>query len=94
MIWKKKTEVEVEFTEEDYEAEKLKEKIRMYKRRIDSLVSDHNQQKVDDIQFKKEEGQILDEVEEDINKYGFDDMMGNPVEYLKEIFNVEKRDTD
>lgn len=93
MLLKKKTEIEVTLTEEELEIERLKAKVEMYKRRYESLVSDLHQQKLDDARFLKEEQQIADELEEDINKHGFDDQMGNPLEFLDKIFG-EKDEAD
>lgn len=90
MIFKKKTEVEVTLTEEELEVERLKQKVEWYKRRYESLVSDHNQQKVNDSQFLREEQQIAEEVEQDLNKYGFDEQMGEPLKWMEELFNVER----
>lgn len=90
MIFKKKTEVEVTLTDEELEIERLKAKVEWYKRRYEALVSDHNQQKVDDPQFLREEQLIDDEIKADLNKYAFDEQMGKPIEWLEEIFNVER----
>ncbi len=87
MIFKKKTEIEVEVTDTDIEMEKLRAKVEMYKTRYESLLSDLTLQKISDVDFAKEEKEIMDEVEEDINRYGFDDLMGKPMEWMEDLFH-------
>lgn len=87
MLFKKRTEVEVELTEE--EIDNL-EKIEMLRRRFEALHSDHLLNKVSDAQYQREEEIInkeIDDLQRNIN--GFDDMMGHPIEYLDEIFNYK-----
>ena len=67
MIFKKKTEVEIELSEEDLKA---LEKLEMLKKRYESLESDHKLGKVSDKQFKKEEYIISCEIDDLENKQG------------------------
>ena len=89
MLFKKKTEVEVELNAEDVKTLKRLEMLRM---RYESLVSDHNQKKVDDIRYKKEEQIISEELDEVAS--AFDDMMGHPLDYLDDIFHKAVSDCE
>lgn len=89
MLFKKKTEVEVELNDEDVKTLKRLEMLRM---RYEQLKSDHNQKIVDDIRYKEEEQIINEELDEVAS--AFDSMMGHPLDYLDEIFHKAVKDCE
>ena len=91
MLFKKKTEVEVELTEEDIKTLRRLEMLRM---RYESFKSDHNLEKVDDVRYKEEEEIISNELDELEHASAFDEMMGHPLDYLDEIFHKAVNDCE
>ena len=83
MLFKKKTEVEVELNDEDV---KTLKRLEMLRTRYEQLKSDHNQKKVDDIRYKEEEQIINEELDEVAS--AFDSMMGHPLDYLDEAREI------
>lgn len=87
MLFKKKTEVEIETSKED---EEFLEKLNMWKMRYEDLVSNRNLKKIDDARFLMEEQIISDEIaeaEKEKNLKAFDEMMGEPMEMLRKLFD-------
>ncbi len=89
MLFKKKTEVEIELSEDDV---KTLRRLEMLRLRYESLKSDHNLEKVDDVRYKEEEQIINDEIDEVANR--FDEMMGHPLDYLDDIFHKAVSDCE
>lgn len=87
MLFKKKTEVEIETSKED---EEFLEKLNMWKMRYEDLVSNRNLKKIDDARFLAEEKIISDEIaeaEKEKNLKAFDEMMGDPMSMLRDLFH-------
>lgn len=90
MLFKKKTEIEVEIPKED---EEFALKLMKLAERYESLESYLRLNIIDKNRFKEEEKIISDEIaelEKEKNLKAFDDMMGSPMDMLKEIFGDGK----
>lgn len=86
MLFRKKTEIEVETSQED---EEFIEKLMKLAERYENLESYLRLNIIDPKRFKEEEKIISDEIaelEKEKNLKAFDDMMGSPMDMLKEIF--------
>lgn len=86
MLLKRKTEIEVETSQEDKE---FLDKLVSLADRYEHLVSYLRLNIIDPKRFKEEEKIIGDEIaelEEKKNLKAFDEMMGDPMSMLKELF--------
>lgn len=86
MLFRKKTEIEVETSQED---EEFIDKLMILAERYENLESYLRLNIIDPKRFKEEEKIISDEIaelEKEKNLKAFDDMMGSPMDMLKEIF--------
>ncbi len=87
MLFKKKTETEIEVSNEDKE---FIDKLMSLAERYENLESYLRLNIIDPKRFKEEEKIISDEIaelEKEKNLKAFDDMMGQPMDMLKELFN-------
>ena len=87
MLFKKKTETEIEVSNEDKE---FIDKLMSLAERYENLESYLRLNIIDSKRFKEEEKIISDEIaelEKEKNLKAFDEMMGDPMNMLKEIFN-------
>ena len=90
MLFKKKTEIEVETSQED---EEFIDKLMSLAERYENLESYLRLNIIDPKRFKEEEKIISDEIaelEKEKNLKAFDDMMGSPMDMLKELFHDGK----
>ena len=86
MLFRKKTEIEVETSQEDKE---FIDKLMSLAERYENLESYLRLNIIDKKRFQEEEKIISDEIaelEKEKNLKAFDDMMGSPMDMLKEIF--------
>lgn len=86
MLFKKKTETEIEVTNEDKE---FIDKLMVLAERYENLESYLRLNIIDSKRFHEEEKIISDEIaelEKEKNLKAFDEMMGEPMDMLKEIF--------
>lgn len=86
MLFKKKTETEIEVSSEDKE---FIDKLMALAERYENLESYLRLNIIDSKRFKEEEKIISDEIaelEKEKNLKAFDDMMGSPMDMLKEMF--------
>lgn len=86
MLFRKKTEIEVETSQED---EEFIDKLMILAERYENLESYLRLNIIDKKRFQEEEKIISDEIaelEKEKNLKAFDDMMGSPMDMLKEIF--------
>ena len=86
MLFKKKTETEIEVSSEDKE---FIDKLIALAERYENLESYLRLNIIDKKRFQEEEKIISDEIaelEKEKNLKAFDDMMGSPMDMLKEIF--------
>lgn len=87
MLFRKKTEIEVETSQED---EEFIDKLMILAERYENLESYLRLNIIDKKRFQEEEKIISDEIaelEKEKNLKAFDDMMGSPMDMLKELFN-------
>lgn len=87
MLFKKKTETEIEVSNEDKE---FIDKLMSLAERYENLESYLRLNIIDSKRFKEEEKIISDEIaelEKEKNLKAFDEMMGSPMDMLKELFN-------
>lgn len=87
MLFRKKTEIEVETSQEDKE---FIDKLVSLAERYENLESYLRLKIIDSKRFKEEEKIISDEIaelEKEKNLKAFDEMMGDPMNMLKELFN-------
>lgn len=87
MLFKKKTETEIEVSNEDKE---FIDKLMALAERYENLESYLRLKIIDPKRFKEEEKIISDEIaelEKEKNLKAFDEMMGQPMDMLKELFN-------
>ena len=87
MLFRKKTEIEVETSQEDKE---FIDKLVSLAERYENLESYLRLKIIDSKRFKEEEKIISDEIaelEKEKNLKAFDEMMGSPMDMLKELFN-------
>ena len=87
MLFRKKTEIEVETSQEDKE---FIDKLVSLAERYENLESYLRLNIIDSKRFKEEEKIISDEIaelEKEKNLKAFDEMMGSPMDMLKELFN-------
>jgi len=90
MLFRKKTEIEVETSQED---EEFIDKLMILAERYENLESYLRLNIIDKKRFQEEEKIISDEIaelEKEKNLKAFDDMMGSPMDMLKELFNDGK----
>lgn len=86
MLFKKKTETEIEVSNEDRD---FIDKLMILAERYENLESYLRLNIIDKKRFQEEEKIISDEIaelEKEKNLKAFDDMMGSPMDMLKEIF--------
>lgn len=86
MLFKKKTETEIEVSNDDKE---FIDKLMALAERYENLESYLRLNIIDSKRFKEEEKIISDEIaelEKEKNLKAFDEMMGSPMDMLKEIF--------
>lgn len=86
MLFRKKTEIEVETSQED---EEFINKLVSLAERYENLESYLRLNIIDPKRFKEEEKIISDEIaelEKEKNLKAFDEMMGEPMDMLKELF--------
>lgn len=89
MLFKKKTEIEVDIPKED---EEFALKLMKLAERYESLESYLRLNIIDSKRFHEEEKIISDEIaelEKEKNLKAFDDMMGQPMDMLKELFHED-----
>lgn len=87
MLFRKKTEIEVETSQED---EEFINKLVSLAERYENLESYLRLNIIDSKRFHEEEKIISDEIaelEKEKNIKAFDEMMGQPMDMLKELFN-------
>ena len=87
MLFRKKTEIEVETSQEDKE---FIDKLMSLAERYENLESYLRLNIIDKNRFQQEEKIISDEIaelEKEKNLKAFDEMMGSPMDMLKELFN-------
>ena len=87
MLFRKKTEIEVETSQED---EEFIDKLMILAERYENLESYLRLNIIDSKRFKEEEKIISDEIaelEKEKNLKAFDEMMGSPMDMLKELFD-------
>lgn len=91
MLFRKKTEIEVETSQEDEEL--FINKLVNLAERYDNLGRYLRLNIIDSKRFHEEEKIISDEIaelEKEKNLKAFDDMMGSPMDMLKELFDDRK----
>ena len=89
MLFRKKTEIEVETSQEDKE---FIDKLVSLAERYENLESYLRLNIIDSKRFKEEEKIISDEIaelEKEKNLKAFDEMMGDPMSMLKELFHED-----
>lgn len=89
MLFKKKTETEIEVSNEDKE---FIDKLMNLAERYENLESYLRLNIIDSKRFKEEEKIISDEIaelEKEKNLKAFDEMMGSPMDMLKELFHED-----